>query len=132
MDASHLAGYSRIGLFLGVLVAAVGVYAALEPVGWLGVGVVALAFAGNLLAKVRHYQAVEMTPAARTRIVATWGALALTTVVMVAFGVAVQFGAPYDRYFWVSAGVALVLLVAHRVVRGASLPASARESDGEE
>lgn len=126
MDAGHLAGRSQLGYLLGMLLVGGGVSLGVEAAAWAGVALAAVAFAANLLAKARHYASLDISATGKTRVVATWGFLAATTVALLAVGVSTQFGHGYGRFFWPLVLLAVVLVVLHRVFRGMHVPEERR------
>ncbi|MFB6188202.1 MAG: hypothetical protein ABEI86_15240, partial [Halobacteriaceae archaeon] len=121
---SSFLGYARIGLLLGFIIASGGIFFHLEYVAWIGGGIIILSLVLNTGVKIHHYRKLEMTPTQRTRIIGTWIMLIIVLSGLILVGIGITFGYAYDRYFWPLVFVTLVLIVLHRIFRGAYFPHS--------
>lgn len=121
---SSFLGYARIGLIMGFIIASGGVYLHLEYLAWIGGGIIILSLILNTGVKIQHYRELEMTPAQRTRIIGTWIMLVIVLSGLILTGIGITFGYSYNRYFWPLVFVTLVLIILHRIFRGAYFPRS--------
>lgn len=119
---------------VGLVALAVGLFASIAAVTWLGVALGVGSTAVLTVVRVRRLRELSLTPTERTRLAATWTlfALSLSALLVVAVaGELVPFG---GRLFWPLAAVTAVTLLAYRRFDAAYLPDDwlLEGNDGEE
>jgi hypothetical protein len=115
-------GWSRVGLFVGLIALTVGLALAVASLAWVGVGIVVLAFVANAITKINHFRDLPLAPDERTRLAFVWVLLVITMVGFVANIVLSRFQAGYEGYFWSLAFAALGLLIVYRHLQRTYLP----------
>jgi hypothetical protein len=122
LDAGQHFGWSRVGLFVGLVALTVGLALAVISLAWVGVGIVALAFVANAITKIDHFRDLPLAPDERTRLAFVWVLLVITMVGFVADIVLSRFRAGYEGYFWSLAVAALGLVIIYRYLQRTYLP----------
>jgi signal transduction histidine kinase len=122
LDTGQRFGWSRVGLFIGLVALTVGLVLAVVSLAWVGVGIVALAFVVNAITKINYFRDLPLVPDERTRLAFVWALLAITMVGFVVDIVLSRFRAGYTAHFWSFAFAAFGLVVIYRYLRRADLP----------
>jgi hypothetical protein len=122
MGVGQRFGWSRVGLFVGLIALTVGLALAVVSLAWVGVGIVALAFVANAIMKINHFRDLPLAPDERTRLAFVWILLVITMVGFVADIVLSRFRTGYEGYFWSLAFAALGLLIVCRYLQRTYLP----------
>ena len=97
---SLAAGWSKLGLFVGLGVLAVGHLVDIPAVVWGGVTLVALALGLNTVAKVGHYWGLGIPRRDRLLLSASWLVLAVTVLGVIANYAYAQYGPGDGSFFW--------------------------------
>lgn len=107
---------------VGLVIVAIGLFASLTPVTWVGIGLVVAAMLVITVARIDRLRETRLTPTARTRLAASWTlfVLLLSTFLVVAVPGSVVPGE--GRLFWALAVATGGLLIAYRLFHAAYLP----------
>jgi hypothetical protein len=124
VDPGLAEGRSRLLLFAGMGVLAVGALVAEGSVVWAGVVAIALAFALNTAGKLVHYRGLSIPAGHKLRLSASWLALAATVVGALGTFAHTRYGAGDDGFLLplALAGVGFALL--HMAAQSKYLPAT--------
>lgn len=112
VNPSTAEGRSRVALFGGLTLLALGHLVNVGTVVWGGIAVVIGAFILNTAGKIVHYRGQPIPPRNRLILTATWGLLGLTVVGLLMNFAYSRFGPGNGSYFWslAVAGIGFALL----------------------
>ncbi|MFB6244074.1 MAG: hypothetical protein ABEH80_08220 [Halobaculum sp.] len=124
VNPSTAEGRSRLLLFGGLTLLAVGHVVDTSLVVWGGVGVTVVAFALNTAGKLVHYRELPISSRDRLALSATWALLAVTVAGLLVNFAHTRYGSGDGAYFWslAVAGVGFGLL--HMAAQSTYLPES--------
>lgn len=122
LDPGLAEGRSRLGLFVGMGVLAVGTMVEMSAVVFGGATLIGVAFALNTVGKLAHYWGLPIEVRDRVLLSISWLTLASTVVGLLATFVYARYGPGGGSFFWplAVAGVGFGLL--HMAAQGTYLP----------
>ncbi|MFB6093011.1 MAG: hypothetical protein ABEK02_08385 [Haloquadratum sp.] len=123
VDPGRAEGRSRLLLFAGLVPFALGHALRVPLAVWIGIAAVTVAFALNTAGKVVHYRRLPISRRDEAIAGATWVALALSVVGLLATYALARYGGGSGAFFWplALAGVGFGLL--HLAAQSTVLPA---------
>lgn len=123
-------GRSRLLLFAGAGVLAVGHLVEASLAVWIGVGVVAVAAALNTVGKLVHYRRLPVPRGDRRKLAASWLLVAATLVGLLANYAYARYGPGEGRFFWTLAVAGIGFGLLHMAAQSKYLPAARTGDDG--
>lgn len=122
VDPNLAEGRSRLLLFGGMGGLAFGTLFDVAALFWIGVAAAALAFALNTAGKLTHYARLSIPRDARLGLSASWLALALAVVALLANYAYARYGPGEGSFFWALAVGALGFALLHMAAQSKLLP----------
>ncbi|WP_435062619.1 hypothetical protein [Halobaculum sp. EA56] len=107
---------------VGLVGVAIGLFASLTTVTWVGVSLVVAAMAVITVARIDRLRETPLSPAARTRLAASWTLFVVLLSAFLVVAVPGEVVPAEGRLFWALAAATGGLLIAYRLFHAAYLP----------
>ncbi|MDY6817448.1 MAG: hypothetical protein SVG88_02210 [Halobacteriales archaeon] len=129
INPSTAEGRSRLLLFAGLGVLAIGNVINMGLFIWGGVGIVTIAFVLNTAGKLSHYRSLPISRRDSVLLSASWTLVAASVIALLANYTYTRYGAGDGSFFWSLAVAGLGFGLLHMAAQSKYLPETTTETD---